>query len=62
VSVANGVVYAGSADTNLYAYDTANGDLLWTGSTGGYGGTPIIADGTVYFGSADRNLYAFRLP
>src|SRR5260370_37504125 len=33
--VADGVVYAGSNDGNLYAFDAVTGAILWSGPTGG---------------------------
>ena len=47
--VANGVLYAGSANGNLYALNAATGALLWTL----YGaGTPSVANSTAYVGCA----------
>jgi outer membrane protein assembly factor BamB len=71
-AVANGVVYVGSFDHQLHAYDAA-GNLgcsdtpktcqpLWSFTTGGtVGSSPAIADGMLYVGSTDGNLYAFSL-
>jgi outer membrane protein assembly factor BamB len=71
--VANGLVFVGSGDGNLYAFDAA-GSLgcsgtptfcspLWTGSTGaGVDSSPAIANGKVYVGSGDGKLYVFGLP
>jgi polyvinyl alcohol dehydrogenase (cytochrome) len=55
VSVANGVVYAGSMVTtgnNMYAMDAATGKILWSFASGGTvtGGAAIV-DGSVYWGS-----------
>jgi polyvinyl alcohol dehydrogenase (cytochrome) len=55
VSVANGVVYAGSmvtAGNNMYALDAATGKILWSFASGGTvtGGAAIV-DGSVYWGS-----------
>lgn len=57
---------AGSFDGKLYAFDSANGDILWTFKTvgnsyfrnGAIPGSPTVHDGLVYFGSRDYNLYA----
>ncbi len=35
-AVVNGVVYVGSEDHNLYAFNAANGDKLWNYTTGYY--------------------------
>ena len=57
---ADGTVYVGSTDYNLYAIDGRSGKLRWTFKTGGnLDSSPAIgADGTVYFGSEDGYLYA----
>jgi outer membrane protein assembly factor BamB len=71
--VANGLVFVGSDDGNLYAFDAA-GSLgcsgtptscspLWSGPTGGaVQSSPAIANGKVYVASGDGKLYAFGLP
>src|SRR5439155_14154109 len=71
-AVAGGVVYVGSYDDNLYAFDaagatncsggppTATCAPLWTGATGDFIiSSPAVAGGVVYVGSRDDNLYAF---
>jgi polyvinyl alcohol dehydrogenase (cytochrome) len=71
VSVANGVVYAGSqgAPGNMYALDAATGKILWSFASGGSViDGPSIVGGFVYWGSGYRigtnnnKLYAFTLP
>jgi polyvinyl alcohol dehydrogenase (cytochrome) len=71
VSVANGVVYAGSqgAPGFMYAMDAATGKILWSFASGGSViDGPSIADGFVYWGSGYRigtnnnKLYAFAIP
>jgi outer membrane protein assembly factor BamB len=58
-AVANGVVYIGSGDHNVYAIDAATGRLRWTFSTGNVvHASPAVADGMVFIGSWDRNFYA----
>ncbi len=57
--VANGVVYFGSTDSQLYALDAATGDKLWNFKTGGWiESAPAVHNGIVYFGSNDGKLYA----
>jgi outer membrane protein assembly factor BamB len=57
--IANGTVYIGSSDHNLYALDAATGALRWKFATHGrVSSSPAIADGRVYVGSFDSNLYA----
>jgi polyvinyl alcohol dehydrogenase (cytochrome) len=75
VTAVNGVVFAGSMDRDgtMYAFDGANGKILWSFKSGGsvYGGA-AVADGVVYwgsgyptsrlgFGSPGQALYAFAL-
>ena len=51
-AVANGVVYFGSKDNNLYALNAGTGLLLWKYTTGGeVFSSPAVANGVVYFGS-----------
>ena len=58
-SVANGVVYVGSDDKNLYAIDTVTGKEKWHFATGDHiYSSPSVANGVVYVGSNDKNLYA----
>jgi outer membrane protein assembly factor BamB len=69
-AVANGVVYVGSFDNKLYAFDAAGNtncsgspnscNPLWTATTGGLvGSSPAVVNGVVYVGSDDHKLYAF---
>ena len=62
--VANGIVYVGSMDGKLYAWDTATGAPI-TGfpvSTGGIWieSSPAVANNIVYVGSYVGNLYAWN--
>ncbi len=64
--VANGVVYVGSYDHNLYAFPASCGtgnatcSPLWHGTTGNViESSPAVANGVVYVGSDDTSLYAF---
>jgi polyvinyl alcohol dehydrogenase (cytochrome) len=71
VSVANGVMYAGSYSGQMYALDTMSGRILWNFASGGSViDGPSIVDGTLYWGSGYRNIppgignnkvYAFSL-
>ena len=57
--VADGVVYVGSGDHNVYALDAATGALKWKFATGDVvHASPAVANGTVYVGSWDRFFYA----
>jgi outer membrane protein assembly factor BamB len=58
-AVAQGILYVGSSDHNLYALDAASGMLRWKFATHGrVTSSPAVAAGRVYFGSYDSNLYA----
>ncbi len=58
---ANGIVYVGSEDYNLYAIDQATGQTLWSFKTGSFvDSTAVISEGVIYFGSNDGNLYALN--
>jgi hypothetical protein len=58
-AVANGVVYVGSWNFNLYAIDAVTGTEKWRFATGAWvHSSPAVANGVVYVGSHDKNLYA----
>jgi outer membrane protein assembly factor BamB len=69
-AVVNGVLYVGSDDNKLYAFD-ANGTHncsgtpkrcapLWTAATrGAVRSSPAVVNGEVYVGSDDNNLWVF---
>jgi outer membrane protein assembly factor BamB len=58
-AVANGTVYFGSGDSNVYALDAAAGSLRWKFKTGDVvHASPAIADGRLYIGSWDSFFYA----
>ena len=57
VSVANGVVYAGSYSGMMVALDADTGTILWTFQSGGSVlDGPAIADGVVYWGSGYAHI------
>ena len=72
VSVANGVLYAGSYSGAMYGLDAATGAVLFTFDSGGSViDAPSIVRGTVYWGSGYRNVppgignnkvFAFSIP
>ncbi len=75
VTVANGVVYAGSLDPagHMYAMNASNGHILWSFASGGsVNAGAAVVDGVVYWGSGythltgigtgNNKLYAFSLP
>ena len=65
-AVANGIVYIGNFDGNLYAINAATGTLVWNYTMNNYPGdpgvysSPAVANGIVYVGNANRNLYALN--
>ncbi len=57
--MANGAVYFGCDDHNVYALDATFGTLLWSFTTGEeVFSSPAVANGVVYVGSNDGSLYA----
>jgi outer membrane protein assembly factor BamB len=61
VDTTKGVVVVSDTAGDVEAFATGGsspGSLLWTYTTGGAAGTPIVSGGTVYVGSADGNEYA----
>jgi outer membrane protein assembly factor BamB len=59
---ADGVVYFGSDDGNVYAVAAADGRQLWKRKTGGpVAATPAIAGGMLYIGSYDGKFYALDM-
>lgn len=70
VSIANGVMYAGSSSGSMYGLDSRSGRVLFDFASGGFvAGGPSIADGSVYWGSgrtgaisggvSNNKVYAF---
>ncbi|MGA8493080.1 MAG: PQQ-binding-like beta-propeller repeat protein [Terriglobales bacterium] len=60
-AVADGVVYIGSNDGNLYALNASTGAKLWNFTTKlEINSSPAVANGTVYVASNDGNLYALN--
>jgi outer membrane protein assembly factor BamB len=58
-AVADGIVYTGSEDSNLYAVNAVTGALIWNYKTGAaVSSSPAVHDQTVYFTSYDGFCYA----
>ncbi|MBV9993064.1 MAG: PQQ-binding-like beta-propeller repeat protein [Alphaproteobacteria bacterium] len=58
-AVADGSVYVGSSDANLYAYDVATGAKRWSFPTNGsVASSPAVDGDLVFFGSDDATVYA----
>ena len=57
-AVANGIVYVGSEDKNLYAIDVATGKEKWRFAMGGWVySAPAVVNGIVYAGNSYESLY-----
>jgi eukaryotic-like serine/threonine-protein kinase len=64
-AVADGVLYEGADDGNLYALDASSGAYLWSFSFGfliQVRSSPVVANGMVFLSGPDQNLYAFAVP
>jgi len=60
-TLADGVVYIGSADKRLYAVDARHGTERWHFDTqGSVRSIPALSGDRVYFGSYDHNVYALN--
>jgi outer membrane protein assembly factor BamB len=58
-AVADGTVFFGSGDGNVYALDAADGALRWKFTTGDVvHASPAVVDGVVFVGSWDSRFYA----
>ena len=58
-AVADGVIYFGSDDGNVYAVDAATGRQIWKRATKGpVSSSPAVVDGVVYVQSYDGKFYA----
>ncbi|MDH5779183.1 MAG: PQQ-binding-like beta-propeller repeat protein [Candidatus Bathyarchaeota archaeon] len=61
-AVADGVVFIGSNDGNLYALDQHTGTIIWNYTTGDHVfSSPTVVDNIVYIGSNDTNIYALNV-
>ncbi len=57
-SVADGIVYVGSQDKNIYAIGAWSGKLIWKFATNGaVESSPAVANGKVYTGGDDGYVY-----
>lgn len=60
-AVVDGVVYVGSSDNQVYAFNTADGTKIWsTYTNGAVTSSPAAVGGVVYVGSSDHQVYAFN--
>jgi outer membrane protein assembly factor BamB len=61
-AVANGRVYIGSLDFQIYCLEALSGSKIWNYTTGNVvHSSPAVDDGMVYVGSTDNQVYARRL-
>ncbi len=62
LSTDGSVIYVGSQDNKVYAYNTSDGSEKWSFTTGGMvNSIPAVgSDGTIYVGSRDKNIYALN--
>jgi outer membrane protein assembly factor BamB len=61
-ALAGGVLYLGSGDGKVHAFEAASGRLVATFPTGGaVTGGVAVAGGTLFAGSADHGVHAFRV-
>jgi outer membrane protein assembly factor BamB len=59
-SVADGIVYVGSQDKNIYALGAWGGNLIWNFTTqDAVESSPAVANGKVYTGGDDGKVYCF---
>src|SRR5438046_2810818 len=59
-AVADGIVYVGSNDGGVYAFDATSGAPVWKSPTGGpVFSSPAVANGVLFAVSNDGYLYAF---
>lgn len=60
-AVADGIIYVGATDGNLYALSASTGKYLWAFRTqGAVLSSPTVVNEVVYFGSADGRVYAIN--
>jgi eukaryotic-like serine/threonine-protein kinase len=59
IAISGDMLYFGCTDFNLYALDTATGNLEWKFATGGeIWSSPVIDNNTVFISSFDKKIYA----
>jgi len=60
-TVAEGIVYVGAYDNNLYALDAKTGRFVWKYATdGGIASSPCVSRDMVFVGSEDQVFYAIN--
>ena len=56
-AIVDGVVYVGSYDSNLYAFDLKTGNPKWAFKGGSFKAAPSVHEGAVYVGDEDGTFY-----
>lgn len=60
-AVANGMVFVGAYDNNLYTLSMDKGEFLWKFPTSdGLGSSPFVYEDAVFIGSADKHIYSLQ--
>ena len=60
-AVADGKVFIGSNDYNIYCLDADTGRFIWRYKTNSrVSSSPAVADGKVFVGSGDHNIYCLN--
>lgn len=60
-AVADGRLYIGCEDRNVYCLNATTGAYIWSYKTGDYMySSPAVVDGRLYIGSNDNRLYCFN--
>ncbi|MCW4029604.1 MAG: PQQ-binding-like beta-propeller repeat protein [Candidatus Bathyarchaeota archaeon] len=60
-AVANGVIYIGSRDGDVYAFNALTGAQIWKVTAGTWlFSSPAVVDTVLYLGSGDGNVYALN--
>ena len=60
VRTEDGLIFVGSEDSYIYAFDPSGGEVVWSYKTGGgIHSSPAVADSSLFVGSKDGYLYAF---
>jgi outer membrane protein assembly factor BamB len=61
-AVANGYVFVGCMDWNVYWLNASNGEIVWHFQTGNeVNSSPAISNGSLYVGSDDGNVYCLDI-
>lgn len=61
--IADGMIYIGAYDHNVYAVNVADGEFIWKyACDGGVVSTPALYGSNVYFGSEDQRIHAVSAP